>query len=75
MPDAESMGSDGDVATVAPPPTPGGPPVGLLDLPDDALSLIANHLWASKGDCRGLIGACRRTRQVSLAALPSLIVR
>jgi len=75
MPGAESTGSDGDVATVAPPPPPGGPPVGLLDLPDDALSLIANHLWASKGGCRGLIGACRRTRRVSLAALPSLIFR
>jgi len=75
MSDAESTGSRRDVATVAPPPTPGGPPVGLLDLPDDALSLIAEHVWASKGDGSGLVGACRRTRRIGLAALPSLILR
>jgi len=72
---AEDTGSSRDVTTVAPPPTLGGPPVGLLDLPDDALSLIAEHVWASKGDGSGLVGACRRTRRIGLAALPSLILR
>jgi len=59
---------------MAPPRTSGGPPAGLLDLPDEAVSLIAEHVWAAKGDGRGLVGACRRTRRIGLAALPSLVL-
>jgi len=75
MTDTKATGSCSDIAIVAPLPTPGGRPVDLLDLPDDALSLIAEHVWASRGNARGLVGACRRTRRIGLAALPSLVIR
>ena len=71
---AKATGSCRDVATMAPPRTPGGPPVGLLDLADDVVSLIAEHVWAAKGGGHGLVGACRRTRRIGLAALPSLVL-
>ena len=55
---------------------PDHPLVQLLDLHDDALGLIAAHLWApGGGGGGGFVGACRRTRRVGLAALPSLTIR
>jgi len=75
MSDTKATGSCSDIGIMAPLPTPGGRPMGLLDLPDDALSLIAEHVWASRGNARGLVGACRRTRRIGLAALPSLVIR
>lgn len=46
-------------------------PLCLLDLDDDVLGLIAAHCWAN-GHAAGLIGACRRTRQVGMGALTRL---